>query len=205
MASRNKGTVPETDAERALAEIARQRFADYQQRWMPVIQESSRRLTEMAQPDSFVRRQAQAMFGGETASAFDAASRKAEQSEWAHGINPASGRAKMRIAGMAADRAAATGIGWSRANQIIEDAYLRGLSALSSAGRGQSSAATDAMSSAASIAQRSAASEAAESASRRAGMYRLAGTGIGMAGAELMSNRPEKPGPSNVFEWGYPE
>lgn len=49
MSSRNKGTIPETEAERALAEVARQRFADYQARWLPVQVEAANRLNRLAQ------------------------------------------------------------------------------------------------------------------------------------------------------------
>lgn len=207
MAGRNKGTVPETEAERALAEIARQRFADFQSRWLPLQAEAASRLRSMAQPDSFERRTAQGIFGAETARAFTQAERGIEAREWAGGINPASGRAKLRAAGMQADRAAATGIGFSRANQIIEDAYVRGMQALMASGRGQQASAASALGNVGVLAQQAAASDAAAAAANRATGYDLAGTGIGFAGMALRRPRTssEPPGPSNVFEWGYPD
>lgn len=206
MSRRNRGTIPETEAERALADYARSRFSDYMQRWLPVQVAAADQIRGMREPGSFERRQMQAMFGAETGRAFDEAARKAEASEWAGGINPGSARSRMRAAGMALDRAAASGIGWSRANQIIEDAYVRGLSALAAAGRGQSASVGDALGSAAGLAQQHAAGQAAASAADRAAMYELAGTGIGFAGRAMSGRRRGvQPGPSNVFEWGYPE
>lgn len=203
MSRRNRGTVPETEAERALAELARQRFVDYQTRWLPVQMESAARLGRMHQEGSFERGQAKAMFGAETARAFTDVERGIEQRNWAAGVNPGSARAKLQSAGIQADRAAATGIGWSRADQIIEDAYVRGLSSLMAAGRGQRAATFDSAADAARLAQQSALSDAMASAADRAAAYQIAGSAIGF-GARYYTDQNRPRGISDPTHYGYP-
>lgn len=208
MSSRNKGTIPETEAERALAELARQRFADYQSRWMPLQAAAAQKIKAMYEPGSSELRSAETMFGAETAKQFTEAERAAEQKGWVGGINPGSARSRLTMAGLATDRAASTGIGWSKARQIIDDAYVRGLSALAAAGRGQRAEIGDATYSAAQSAAQSAAMDARTSAANRAANYELLGIGAGMVGRGIAAKWPQerqRPGPSNVFEWGYPE
>lgn len=208
MSSRNKGTIPETEAERALAELARQRFADYQSRWMPLQSAAARHLQAMYEPGSRGLQATQTMFGAEAAKQFTEAERAAEQKGWAGGINPGSARSRLTMAGFDTDRAASTGIGWSKARQIIDDAYLRGMSALAAAGRGQRADIGNAMYGAAQSAAQSAAIDARTSAANRAANYELAGIGAGMLGRGIATQWQQsgrQPGPSNVFEWGYPE
>lgn len=209
MASRNKGTVPETEAERALAELARAKFADYTSRWLPLQRQMAADVMKLSKPGTFEQRGIETVFGAETGKAFTGAERAAEAAEWSAGINPGSARSRMRAAGMAADRAASSGIGFSKAQQIIDDAYVRGLSALMAAGRGKAASTSSAMADAARLSQQAAYEDAAASAANRATNYGIAGTAAGYGLRAFTSspqtNRTATPGPENVFEWGYPE
>jgi hypothetical protein len=197
MAGRDSGKVGETEGERAFAEVAMQRIADYKQRWMPVIQRAGEIVRSMGAEDSVERQRVAGATVGATRQKFTGAVEATEKANRAAGVRADSGRAKLGTIAMGDAEAMSAGIGTTKADQAIDDAYVQGLTKIMQLGRGQAAGAIrnmgDVARDAASVAQ----SDAALAASRRMGNADLAGTMIG-AGIGAMGDRPRTPAPSRT-------
>jgi hypothetical protein len=185
----NKGTVPETSAERAVADVAAAKFQDYQRRWAPLQQRMADTINRMGAPGSHERGEAEATGAADTGLAFDKTEQKVEASQRAAGINTGSSASKLARLGVGTDKAAALGIGKTSANQTVDDAYISGLTSLMNIGRGKEAIATRGMGAAAGISANQAMSDAEASAAARASNYEMAGTVAGMAGRAYTGRR----------------
>jgi hypothetical protein len=194
MGKKDRGTVKETEAERALAQNAMQRLADYRQRWQPVQQRLATEIRSMGKDDSFERKQLAGKVATDTRAAYSQAGEAAEAAQLNAGINPASSKFKLGISEAAADEARSLGVGVMGADQAIDDAYVRGLASIMSIGRGTQAEATSNLSSLAGVQAAQARSDAEASAARRSGNRRMAGVALGTA---LSAGMPGQPRPGN--------
>lgn len=131
------GQVQETPAQRALAEHAVNQLQDYKQRWLPVQKQFARQIAEQGAPDSAARRLAAGKASTDTAIAFEKAGKGLEASLSNAGAGPGSSRANLAYTGLDTDAAASTAAGGMMSDQMIDDAYIQGLGALTSIGRGE--------------------------------------------------------------------
>jgi hypothetical protein len=182
MAGKDDGKVQETEQERALAEVASQRIADYKQRWAPLITRVGEMTRSMKAPDSFEREQMRGKVAGATRVAFSDATSKAETAERNAGIRSSSARSKLNTVEQGAEEATSVGIGLTKADQAIDDAYTQGLSQIMALGRGQAAGAVSNLGKSATMAGQQAGFDAQMSARKRAGNAQLAGqvAGIGI-------------------------
>lgn len=198
MSKKDKGTVQETEAERALAQNALQRLADYKQRWQPVQRRLAQDVREMGAEGSVERERMAGKAVSDTRGAFAQGAQAAEAAQRSAGVDPGSSKFKLGVTQQATDEARSTGMGIMAADQAIDDAYVRGLSSLMSIGRGTQAAATDNLSSLAGLQAGRAQDEATRSATNRAGNYQLAGQAAGIAIGAGMPGRAQAPNPATT-------
>lgn len=167
--------VKETAQEKALAEFAANKWADYKARWLPVQRQLAAQIQEMGAPDSAARRAAAGRSNVDTQLAFGKAQGAVEKRLAAAGAAPGSGKFNLAQTGLAEDSATSGGLGMSVADRQVTDAYLSGLSALTAIGQGRSATVGNALGQQASMSSRQAAQDAAFSADRRAAVGDLAG------------------------------
>lgn len=177
--------VKETSQQRAFAELAAKRFADYRQRWLPLQRQLMSDVQEMGRADSTERVEAAGKAAADTSIRFGEAKGKLESSMTSGGAGPGSGKFKMAQAGLATDEATSKGLGMAAADSAIDDAYLQGLASIAAMGRGQSGQAVQGMGNVASMSGRQAAQDAEMALQGRMGraqMYgQLAGAGLSAA------------------------
>lgn len=195
MSNSNKGTVPETAAEKAVSDLAMNRFRDYKARWAPLQARLAETIQSMGKADSREREQLKTSQAADAAVAFDKAEDAALQRDAAAGIDRNSSASKMRRAGMRTDRAASIGIGGAISDQMVDDAFIGGLNALMNIGRGQQATAVKGMSESARMASGIAQNDAALSAQQRAGNYEAAGTAVGIGAGAMMRSRGRSASP----------
>lgn len=181
MASRNSGQIPETEAERALADVAKAKIADYKQRWLPLQMRMAEQIQSMGKAGSEERRRATGAAAADTNVAFGRAGEKLAEEQAARGINAGSSRFKLAQANLASDQARSRGMGREVAEQSIDDAYVGGLQKIMALGRGQEAAASQGLVQSAGLAADTAARDAYASAAERAGNYELGGLAAGGA------------------------
>lgn len=187
------GKVQETQQQKALATYAKNLMDDYRARWLPVQRNLATSIQNMGKADSAEREGATGRAATDVAASFEGAQGALEKSLTNNGVNVNSSRAKLATTGMAADAAKATGLNSMIADQQIDDAYTKGLTALTAIGRGERA---DVGAGLASQARQSAVQSAADaeaSASERSGYAQIAGqaAGYGLYGA---MNRVGTPG-----------
>lgn len=205
MAGKDSGKVKETEAERAFAEVAQQRIADYKQRWAPLIDRAKQLTVDMGKEGSTARQQAQGASNLANQDQFARADQQIDAANRNSGIRASSARAKLGTAELGDSQAMSTGIGAMQADQAVDDAYTQGLAQIAALGRGQASQAMSGMGAAASMAGQQAAFEAGRAANRRAGNAQLAGTVIGAgigaaAGGFRMPGAPPPAPMSPVYD-----
>lgn len=181
MASRNSGQIPETEAERALADVAKQQLADYKQRWLPVQMRMADTIMAMGKAGSEERRRATGAAAADTSAAFTRAAQQSAVAQENRGINTGSSRFKLAQTGLGADAARSRGVGQEVAQQSVDDAYIGGLQKIMALGRGQQTSAENNMGAAAGLSAQVAESDAMRSAQERAGQYELGGLAAGGA------------------------
>lgn len=189
MGSKNKGTVQETAAERAAADVAMARYQDYRQRWAPIQQRAAQVIQDFGAADSYERERAESRTAGAVGVAYDQAAEQVAAADRNRGIKAGSGAFRMRQADIGTERAKASGIARAAAGDAIDQAYIEGLSSMMAVGKGQADMAMGGMNRSASIEGANAATTAGINAANRAGNMELAGTVAGMAGGYMM-NRP---------------
>lgn len=190
MSKKDSGTVKETEAERALAQNALERLADYRQRWAPVQQRLASEIRAMGKEGSFERKQLAGKVVGDTRAAFTRAGEAAEAQQRNAGIDAGSSKFKLGVTEAGNDEAQSVGMGIMGADQAIDDAYVQGLGAIMSMGRGTQASAQQNLTSLAGIQANQAAADAQASAARRTGNMRLAGTAIGVGAGAAMGAKP---------------
>lgn len=137
MAGQGSNQVQETPAQKALAETAKARMADYEQRWLPVQKKLTSQVQQAGAEGSAQRRQAAGMTGANVEQAFGTAEDKLQARLSGTGALPGSSKANLAVAGLGLDKAQSKGLGLTGADQQMDDAYLRGLSAITAIGQGK--------------------------------------------------------------------
>jgi len=205
MAGKQKA-VKETEQQRAMTELAINRLADYKKRWVPLQQQMQARVMDMGKPESAASKKARGAATTDNAVAFSDAGKKLEGVLTGSGAGPNSGKAKMAMAGLSDDQGTSRGLGLTATDQSIDDAYLQGLSAIASLGKGQGANAMRGMQEMADMSGKQARQDAEMSAARRAGNAQLVGTvasaglmyGIGSMGGAVDTGFGSVPGGTGI-------
>lgn len=179
----------ETEAERALAQVALAKFQDYKARWEPMIARTAELVTSLREPTSFERQRARGRAAGETNVQFGRAEEAMEGGLQGRGVGAASSAFRLGKVNLGTDLARSRGLAVAGADQAIDQAYVEGLTNLMSLGRGKEATATGALERQALIEARQAESDAAAAAASRAGTARIVGTAAGM-GFDQFVGRP---------------
>lgn len=187
--SKGSSQVQETAQQRAMADFAKNQMADYKERWLPVQRQLSAQIQQAGAPGSVARDEASGRVSLDNTMQFAQAEGALEKTLANRGDNINSSRTKLAITGMGEDRAKAKGMGGMIADQQIDDAYTKGLTALTAIGRGERADVASGLSNQADQSARDAAASASASAQERAGVAGVAGqfAGAGLYGA---LNRP---------------
>lgn len=189
---------PETERERALADVARQQLADFDARWKPQQQRLARGVVDAAAPGSWERRRAETMGKADTTASFSDASASVTRAAAGSG-QTGSAAHKLTLAGVAQDQATSAGMSAVAADQAADDTMVSGLNAVTALGRGEKATALGGMGRSAAISAAQARDDATRSLERRAGNWQLAATGAGI-GAGLYADRAPPPPPqTNVI------
>ena len=175
---------PETPQERAFAEVAKAKMADYKQRWLPLQRKLAENVSAMGEADSQERRQAAGKSSTDSAIRFGEAKQGVEAALTNQGAGPGSSKFALAETGLGADEAQSRGLGFVAADQAIDDAYLEGLGMISAMGRGESAGAIRGMGDVAQMSSRQAAQDAELAAQHRAGNAQMVGqvAGFGLSG-----------------------
>lgn len=169
------GQQQETAQERALAQHAKDSYADWKQRWLPLQKQLARSITASAAEGSPQRGLAAGKASTDTAIQFADAGAKLEKQLTNQGAGLGSGRFAMATTGLGDDAAKSTGTGLMISDQQINDAYIEGLSALTSLGQGQRAQVGDAMGLQARQSAQQAQADASVALENRAGNAELLG------------------------------
>jgi hypothetical protein len=179
---------PETERERALADVARQQLADFETRWRPQQQRLAKGVVDAAAPNSWQRRRAETMAKADTSAAFSGVRDKVTAGAAAAG-QAGTAAHKLALAGVDQDQAISSGASAVAADQAAEDTMVSGLNAVTALGRGEKATAVDGMTRSAGLSAAQARADADRSLASRMGNARLAGQAVGI-GAGLYMDRP---------------
>ncbi len=195
MSKGGSNQVNETPQQRALADFALQQLQDYKQRWLPVQRSLGRQITDMGKPGSAQEKAAEGRAATDSTMQFARAEGALQKTLANRGVDVGSSRAKLAVTGMGEDKAKTRGLGITIADQQIDDAYTKGLSALTSIGRGDKAMATNGLVDQAQQSARTAATSAEISAMERAGNAEMAGQVAGFGLQRAMGpNVPQAQG-----------
>lgn len=180
-----KDKVEETPQQRALAEYAMRMMQDYKQRWLPVQKQLAAQIQQQGADGSAMRESAVGKRATDVAMTFGNGAGVLAKTLSNNGVNLGSSRAKLAVEGMGLDEAKTRGIGAMVTEQQIDDAYLKGLSALAATGRGERVAASEGLVDRARSSARDAQLSAETSAAERANIGGMVGqaAGLGLYGA----------------------
>lgn len=178
----------ETPQQRAMAELAANQMVDYRKRWLPVQKKLAENIQRAGEADSFERDAAAGRASTETAVRFGEARGGIESALTDAGAGPNSSKFKLATMGLGDDEATSRGLGFVASDQAIDDAYLQGLGALTTIGRGERAGAINGMQQVADMSGRQAQADAQISAQHRMGNAQMAGQVIGFGLAGAMQN-----------------
>ncbi len=178
----------ETERERALADVARQQLADFDQRWRPQQQRLARNVVDASKPGSWQRRRGETMVKADTGAAFAGAREKLNTGAAASGQTGTAAH-KLAVAGMDNDQATSSGLAAVATDQAADDTMVSGLNAVTALGRGEKATAINGMARSAAIGAQQAQADAERSLSNRTGNARLVGQLAGV-GAGLYMGGP---------------
>lgn len=178
------GSVKETEHQRALAEIARQRYNRYQNKFVPIENQYIQDVMRSRNPEQYQK--AAAISAAETAVPFAKARDEVNKRMFAAGVNPNSGRAKSGSLAIAEAR----GLGQNVANSQLgtTDRYFRGLEGIVAMGQGQAGSALDSLQDVADRSGKYAEQAARSAAERSAGVSDMIGTGFGIGAGSYLNN-----------------
>lgn len=179
-----KSKVDETPQQRALAEFAMNQLQDYKQRWLPVQKQLAAQIQQQGADGSYAREAAAGKNATDVAMSFDRGVGVLSKTLSNNGVNLGSSRGKLALTGMGTDQAKTGGIGAMITEQQMDDAYLKGLQALTAIGRGERASVSEGLVDRARSSAKDAQMSAEASASERAnaGMAGQA-AGLGLYGA----------------------
>lgn len=135
MAKGGSKDIPETEEERALAEVARGRLRDFQERFVPSENEFIRNL----EVTEFDEAQMRGIASSATQREFDQAQDQILDQQTSAGVNPNSGRYQDALNKVIQRRGIATGGATANANAAMDRKRITNLEAGIGLGRGQSS------------------------------------------------------------------
>lgn len=183
--SKGSNQIQETSQQRAMADFAMNQLKDYKQRWLPVQRKLSLQIQEQGAAGSAAREEVSGRASTDAAIQFGQAEGALQKTLANRGANINSSRTKLAITGMGEDRAKTIGTGGMIADQQIDDAYTKGLMALTSIGRGERANVASGLQDQATQSARDAAASAAASGQERAGVAGIMGqfAGAGLYGA----------------------
>lgn len=192
MAGKDKG-VQETPQQAALVQKAKEQYADYKARWMPLQKNMATQIQQLGEKDSTARLRAKGRANVETQAKFGQAQGAVEKALTNSGRGPGSAAFNLGVTGLASDKATSAGAGMAAADQAIDDAYVSGLSALTQLGRGEKATALQGETQLAAMSGRQASADAAAAADARAGNMQLAGTVAGYGLSQAMTPKSNVP------------
>ena len=138
MGAKGDGVVPETAAQRAMADVAKQQMADWKQRWLPIQQRFARHAESEMQPGSWDRKRIVGAATTDNAARFGLAQQQLTNAAADSGTMGSS-RQKLNTVGLGADQATATGLATVAADQAATDSGVAGLQMVNALGRGEKS------------------------------------------------------------------
>ncbi len=176
------GTVQPTAAEVTLASNSANQWKDYQTRWLPLQDHFASVVSDMGQPDSWQRKEAEGKGNVDAAASFAQSDARRTASEMSRGINVGSTKFKLGAANSASAEAESKGLAITSGNESIDKAYLANLGAIARTGQGVASTSVQGQGIAGETASRIGISQAQEQNETRANNYELAGGVIGAVG-----------------------
>ena len=182
-----KSGVDETPQQRAMTEHAVQQWADWKQRWLPVQQNLSKQIQKMGKEGSVEREQATGRAAADVDTQFQRAQGALEKSLANSGAAVGSSKFNLGVTGLGEDKAKSRGLGITAADQSIDQAYIEGLQALTSIGRGERAQVSDSMGEMARSSSRQAMADAEAALSQRAANAQVIGQGVGFGVQQSMS------------------
>lgn len=190
-------SVQETSAQKALAQHAKLVMDDYTARWLPVQQNLATQIESMGKPGSWQRTEDAGKASTDTAIQFSGAQAGLQKALSNSGAAPGSGRADLATTGLGLDSAKSSGLGQMISDQQIDDAYTKGLGALTQIGQGQAATVSNSMENQAAASGMQATADAKAALENQMGIGGAIGTGVGLIGQQY-----SKPGGSDSS--GYP-
>lgn len=178
--SGESGEVQETPQQRAMVDMAVNKLADYQKRWLPLQRNLAQQITRMGEDGSAARRRARGSAATDIAANFSRAGAGLDARAAGTGTF-GSAKHKLAVAGMGEDQATSLGLGLTQADQQVDDAYVSGLNTIMALGQGQQGAAIQGMSRSADMSGRQAAADAQTSLQSRMGEAQLGMQALGTA------------------------
>jgi hypothetical protein len=193
--SGGKGQIPETGAQRASMDHAVNLMQDYKQRWLPVQERLSQQIQEMGKPGSAARLGATGRASTDNAIAFGQTQNKVEATRTNAGAMPGTGSFDTAVTSLGGDAAKSRGLGGMMADQGVDDAYTKGLTALMATGRGEKVQVGNALANQSAMSAEQARSDAAIAEQERAGQMGLVGqmAGFGMQQGFAQLAKPSAP------------
>lgn len=135
----------ESPQERFMAQHAREVYDDWKKRWQPLQKQLASSITAMGATDSPQRKLVSGKAATDTMIQFSDASKKLEKTLTNSGAGLGSGRMVMATTGLDDDASKSRAMGLMVSDQQINDAYVQGLSALTSIGQGERAQVNDAL------------------------------------------------------------
>lgn len=198
MGNSKKDQIQETPQQRAMVEFALNRFQDWKQRWLPVQKNLMSQIQAAGKEGSAAREAAAGKTATDTTIQFAKAQGGVQKALTNTGASAGSSKFNLGVAGLGADQAKSKGLGLMVADQLVDDAYLQGLSAIAATGRGERATVADALGRSARQSSAQAAADAEAAMAERAGNAQVAGqlVGFGLQGA--LSKAPADTGFGSV-------
>lgn len=185
----------ETEADRAVAQVAKERVADWRTRWRPQQQQLAAQVDATGAADSFERRRSAGAVTADADVAFADVSKKALSASAQAGTLGSSGQ-KLGIGTMANDQASTVGLATNQSDLNVDAAHKVGLAGVVARGQGKEARADLGLTSMAQMERAQADDAAQASLERDMGNATLigkaAGVGLGMFGGP--STDPAKTG-----------
>lgn len=186
----------ETEAERAMAQVAVAKLRDYKMRWAPLIERTAETVKGLADPNAPERVRARGRAATETTAQFGRAEEALEKGLQDRGVGASSAAFRLGKVNLGSDLAKSRGLAVAGADQAVDQAYIEGLTDLMNLGRGKEAAATGGLERSAGLAARQAEADAMAAASSRAGTAQMFGTAAG-AGLGYGYRRPPPQSPQS--------
>jgi hypothetical protein len=183
--NKNTGTVAMTPQEQALASNAQASFKDYQARWLPLQDHFASIVSDMVNPSSWQKQEAEGKGNVDVAQEFSKMDAQRSASQMASGINVGSTKFKLGVAGSASAQSQSKGMAINTGNEEINKAYLANLGAIARTGQGLATTATGGQAAGGEIASRIGISNQQEANVGRSNNAELAGFGLGAIGTYL--------------------